>query len=138
MQGFGRSSQTASRSLGLGGRMLTLAISTMLGVFGQEREMQRSFDMLEQCEEKEKGDEVCDTDDKHDHIQCGRCGHDLAEPEDIVNIETPHALSVARYNSVYCIVYNSYIIYIQDGTIWAAQHNRQRAGQPWKLPLQVF
>ena len=85
-----------ARSLGLGGRMLTMAISTMLGVFGQEREMQRSFDKLEQCEEKEKGDEVCDTEDKHDHIQCGRCGHDLADPEDIVNIETPHALSVAR------------------------------------------
>ena len=85
-----------ARSLGLGGRMFTMAISTMLGVFGQEREMQRSFDMLEQCEDKGKGDEVCDTDDKHDHIQCGRCGHDLADPEDIVNIETPHALSVAR------------------------------------------
>ena len=76
--------------------MLTMAISTVLGVFGQEREMRRSFDMLDHCEEKKIDDRICDTEEKHAHIQCGRCGHNLADPEDIINIETPHALSVAR------------------------------------------
>jgi len=85
-----------ARGLGLGGRMLTMAISTLLGVFGQEREMVRSFDMLEHCGEEDIDDTDCDTNKKHEHIQCGRCGHTLADPKDIVNIETPHAMSVAR------------------------------------------
>ena len=84
-------------SLGLGGRILTMAFSAILGVLGQEREMQRSLDMLSQCEKEEMDDEICDTEDTHEHIQCGRCGSHLADPEDIFNVETPHALSVARY-----------------------------------------
>ena len=77
--------------------MLTVAISAVLGVFRQEREMPRSFDMLDQCEDKQGDDEICAPNEKHDTIQCGRCGHNLADPEDIINIETPHALSVARF-----------------------------------------
>ena len=72
-------------SLGLGGRILTMAVSAVLGVLGQEREMQRSLDMLGQCEKEEIDDEICDTEDKHKHIECGRCGHHLADPEDIFN-----------------------------------------------------
>jgi len=83
-------------SLGLGGRILTMAVSAVLGVLGQEREMQRSLDMLGQCEKEEIDDEICNTEDEHNHIQCGRCGHHLADPEDIFNVDTPHALSVTR------------------------------------------
>ena len=85
-----------ARSLGLGGKMVTMAISTMLGVLGREREMMRSFDMLDQCGEDDIDDTACDDEEKDDNIQCGRCGHTLADPEEIVNIETPHALSVTR------------------------------------------
>ena len=62
-----------ARGLGLGGRMLTVAISAVLGVFRQEREMPRSFDMLEQCEDKQGDDEICTPKEKHDTIQCGNC-----------------------------------------------------------------
>eukprot|EP00090_Calanus_glacialis_P007386 TRINITY_DN15831_c0_g1_i2.p1 TRINITY_DN15831_c0_g1~~TRINITY_DN15831_c0_g1_i2.p1 ORF type:complete len:353 (-),score=97.92 TRINITY_DN15831_c0_g1_i2:51-1109(-) len=85
-----------ARSLGLGGKMVTMAISTMLGVLGREREMMRSSDMLDQCGENDIDDTACDDEEKANHIECGRCGHTLADPEEIVNIETPHALSVAR------------------------------------------
>ena len=85
-----------ARSLGLGGKMVTMAISTMMGVLGREREMVRSFDMLDQCGENDIDDTACDDEEKADHIECGRCGHTLADPEAIINIGTPHALSVAR------------------------------------------
>ena len=58
--------------------------------------MMRSFDMLDQCRENDIYDTACDDEETAEHIECGRCGHTLADPEEIINIETPHTLSVAR------------------------------------------
>ena len=101
--------------------MLTVAISAVLGVFRQEREMPRSFDMLDQCEDKQGDDEICAPNEKHDTIQCGRCGHNLADPEDIINIETSHC-SCSLSGKVCCMLrsYSYPTKYLLHGWIYLA------------------
>ena len=82
-----------AQSLGLGGRMVSTAVSSWSNFFSKEREGDRS--LLGNCREDTE-DILCEDKKDKNHIQCGRCGHDLAKPEDIFNVDTPHALSSAR------------------------------------------
>ena len=79
--------------------MSTLTTS-LLGHVGVEREMENTLGMFMNCEDTLEENCVEEEEDPihthKDNIQCGRCGHHLANTEDIIDIETPHALSVAK------------------------------------------
>ena len=71
-----------ARSLGLCGKMVTMAISTMMGVLGREREMIRSFDMLDQCGENGIDDTACDDEEKAEHEPHTVFGEEPTEQHD--------------------------------------------------------
>ena len=74
--------------LGLGGRLLSVGVKVV-------SELSEKFSL--RCEDiSDDEEEDCQgpfEEQTNHHIQCGRCGHHIANSSQIINVETKHALS---------------------------------------------
>ena len=82
------------QGLGLGGRLLSVGVKTASQISGN---LGLSYeDIHDDLEEAEVCQEPRSQEDKEHIIQCGRCGHHVANSSDIINIESEHAFSTGR------------------------------------------